>query len=138
MDSESDPLEQLLEEFAAKETPVDARHRYALRRALMNSSQFESNAATLAIWTHWMAATGTVLAGSAVAAVFVVSVRIADMGAIRNASAAAQVPVAAAPPAVETTRSRPAFADVSFADMRQNIPVDHLWNSFQAQLTVAR
>lgn len=127
MSPQGDPLEQLLEQFAADEVPADTRHRYALRRALLNSEQFESNASAQAMWGQWMAATGTVLASGAAVAVFVVSVKIADVAAVRNATARA-VPVQ------QSVAEAPAAPRVSLASMPHDAPMQHLWSSFQTQM----
>jgi hypothetical protein len=122
----SDPLEQLLEKLASDEVPYDVRHHYALRRALLNSTQFESNASAQAVWGQWMAMTGTVLAGSAAMAVFVVSVKISDMSAIRNAAQHTAV----AERQVQTSST----PRISLASMPHDAPMQRLWSSFQTQM----
>lgn len=73
MPTELPKLEQFLEQLGSKETPGDTRHRYALRRALLNSSVFESNRVA-ARWYHVWTVTSSVVTGGVVVAVIVVSV----------------------------------------------------------------
>ena len=61
------------------------------------------NAAAQQAWGQWLAATGTVLVSGAAVAVFVVSVKVADMAAVRDA-------------AVQTARVETTVARVTVAE----------------------
>lgn len=72
-------LERLLQQMEPREVPDDAAHRYALRRALLNSSRFERNRVRV-VWTRLFMYTTSLVAGGAVMAVFVVSVMTVELG----------------------------------------------------------
>jgi hypothetical protein len=71
-------LEQLLERLGSVETPECLEHRYALRRALLNSPRFERNRFRM-VWTRLFTYTATFVAGGAVVAVLVVSVMTVEL-----------------------------------------------------------
>lgn len=72
-------LERLLQRMEPREVPDDAAHRYALRRALLNSSRFERNRVRI-VWTRLFMYTTSLVAGGAVMAVFVVSIMTVELG----------------------------------------------------------
>ncbi len=73
----------LLERMGSIEIQTDTRHQYALRRALLNSPRFERNRLRL-VWTRFFVYTGTLVAGSAVAAVLVVNVLTVELAPSRS------------------------------------------------------
>lgn len=71
-------LECLLERTRDANVPEDTCHRYALRRALLNSTLFERNRVRIA-WTHLFVYATSVMAGSAVVAIVVVGILTVDL-----------------------------------------------------------
>jgi hypothetical protein len=66
-------IERLLTPRAPDDYPENLEHRYALRRALLNSSLFERNRVCI-VWTRAFMATTLVVAGGAVGVVLAVNV----------------------------------------------------------------
>lgn len=77
-------LERLLER-AEPDVQEDPSHRYALRRALLNSTLFERNRFYV-VWTRFFMYTTSVVAGGAVVAVFAVSVLTVELEQTRGSS----------------------------------------------------
>ncbi len=77
-------LERLLER-AEPDVREDPSHRYALRRALLNSTLFERNRFYV-VWTRFFMYTTSVVAGGAVVAVFAVSVLTVELEQARGSS----------------------------------------------------
>ncbi len=71
--NQSANIEQLLEHLAVGNVPEDTSHRYALRRALLNSRMANS---PLTIWTRFFAFTGTLVVGGVSAGAVVVMVML--------------------------------------------------------------
>ena len=68
-------LEELLERLGSDEIPGDTHHRYALRRALLNSKYFEANLIRHKFY-QWFTLGTSLLAGGAVVAVFIVFMNV--------------------------------------------------------------
>ena len=86
-------LEQLLERMEPAETPDVPEHRYALRRALLNSTLFERNRFYV-VWTRFFLQTTSIVAGGAVIAVLVVNVLTVEIDQqARRSSVAGRAPV---------------------------------------------
>lgn len=71
-------LEGLLDRLGPVDVPEDPAHRYALRRALLNSTLFERNRFRI-VWTRVFTYTTSVVAGGAVVAVLVVNVLTVEL-----------------------------------------------------------
>lgn len=82
-------LERLLERAQPANVPDDPAHRYALRRALLNSTLFERNRFHIVL-TRFFVYTTSVVAGGAVVAVFAVSILTVELEA-RKASVVRRV-----------------------------------------------
>ena len=99
-------LEELLRRMGSVEVREDASHRYALRRALLNSTRFERNRFRI-VWMRLFTYTTTMVAGGAVVAVLVVSVMSFELTDMRRSAAGSSVGSARAVPVElvdETTR----------------------------------
>lgn len=86
-------LEELLQRMGSVEISEDVAHKYALRRALLNSTRFERNRFQL-VWMRLFTYSTTLVAGGAVVAVLVVSVmsfELPDMRRSASGSAAGTV-----------------------------------------------
>lgn len=81
-------LEELLRRMGSVEVSEDASHRYALRRALLNSTRFDRNK-TRQVWMRFFTTTTNLVVGGAVVAVLVVSVMSFEF---RDGRGAAVVP----------------------------------------------
>lgn len=79
-------LEKLLQRMGSVEISEDVAHKYALRRALLNSTRFERNRFRI-VWMRLFTYTTTLVAGGAVVAVLVVSVMSFELQDIRGAAA---------------------------------------------------
>lgn len=84
-------IEELLRRMGSVDVSEDVSHKYALRRALLNSTRFERNRFQL-VWMRIFTYTTTLVAGGAVVAVLVVSVMSVELRDMHGAS----VPVAEA------------------------------------------
>ncbi|MFC1788075.1 hypothetical protein ACFLZY_02545 [Patescibacteria group bacterium] len=62
-------IEELLESLGSEETPGDTSHRYALRRAILNSPHFEKNQSNFG-WDFVYGLTGSVAVGGLVVVAF--------------------------------------------------------------------
>lgn len=80
-------LEQLLDRLEPTDVPEDPSHRYALRRALLNSTLFERNRFRI-VWTRIFMCTTSMVAGGAVVAVLVVNVLTIELEQNRRSLAA--------------------------------------------------
>lgn len=76
-------LEELLQRMGSVEISEDVSHKYALRRALLNSTRFERNRFQL-VWMRLFTYTTTLVAGGAVVAVLVVSVMSFELSDMRR------------------------------------------------------
>ncbi len=81
-------IEELLRRMGSVEVSEDASHRYALRRALLNSTRFERNK-NRQVWMRLFTTTTNLVVGGAVVAVLVVSVMSFEL---RDGRGAAVVP----------------------------------------------
>lgn len=71
-------IECILEQAGSVEVADDVAHRYALRRALLNSPRFEQHRIRI-VWTRLFTYTTTLVAGGAVIAVMVVSIMTVEL-----------------------------------------------------------
>lgn len=71
-------IECILEQAGSVEVADDVAHRYALRRALLNSPRFEQHRIRI-VWTRLFTYSTTLVAGGAVIAVMVVSIMTVEL-----------------------------------------------------------
>lgn len=71
-------FERFLERAGSIEIVDDAAHRYALRRALLNSPRFEQHRFRI-VWTRLFTYTTTLVAGGALMTVMVVSIMTVEL-----------------------------------------------------------
>jgi hypothetical protein len=102
-------LEELLERLGSKEAPIDCEHRYALRRALLNSPYFESHRQTQK-WTRVFGYATSALAGGMAVMIVVVSLQV--VYTFSQASGAGQVQLADAQDDSLESKVRPNRPDV--------------------------
>jgi len=81
-------LEELLRRMGSVEVSEDVAHKYALRRALLNSTRFERNK-NRQVWMRLFTITTNMVVGGAIVAVLVVSVMSFEL---RDGRGAAVVP----------------------------------------------
>ncbi len=87
-------LEELLQRMGSVEVAEDVAHKYALRRALLNSTRFERNRFRL-VWMRFFTYSTTLVAGGAIVAVLVVSVMSFELPDMRHpGSGTSSVPAA--------------------------------------------
>lgn len=114
-------LEELLRRMGSVEVSEDVAHKYALRRALLNSTRFERNRFQL-VWMRFFTYTTTLVAGGAVVAVLVVSVMSFELrdtrgsfGSVVVTQQAVPAPLAAAQPRSSLDPAEPRLTPVQFA-----------------------
>ncbi|MEI6511321.1 MAG: hypothetical protein WCO25_04750 [Candidatus Uhrbacteria bacterium] len=78
-------LEELLRRMGSVEVTEDVTHKYALRRALLNSTRFERNRFRL-VWMRFFTYSTTLVAGGAIVAVLVVSVMSFELPDMRRSA----------------------------------------------------
>ncbi len=135
-------IEELLRRMGSVEVSEDASHRYALRRALLNSTRFERNK-NRQVWMRLFTTTTNLVVGGAVVAVLVVSVMSFELrdgrgttvvpfgGAQKSVSVQlveAQPPVVSVPQedpeepeAAEQFASRPTIAQFASFEIRPEV-----------------
>lgn len=115
-------IESLLKQLGTFEQIGEARHRYALRRALMNSAATTSAAEPV---FAWLSATGIVFATGVATVAVVIVVRFSD-----STGAAGQLATVPEQPAVEALQPSP-FA--AYSDFRP-IPAHELFDRMEVSL----
>jgi len=125
-------IEQLLEKSGSNDVLGDSNHRYALRRALLRSREFDSNRVSFERWERLWSFTGAVVAGSAVAIVVVFSVSTVITPGGRTLTRETPVAVEVVEVAVEDTEmlahqeGSPAEAEkIRWADFEQMMTGAH-------------
>ncbi len=123
-------LEELLRRMGSVEVAEDASHKYALRRALLNSTRFERNRFQL-VWMRLFTVTTNLVVGGAVVTVLVVSVLsfevrdergISSVGAVGAQRTIPVQLVEAEPRSLpETFVSQPAVAQFASFEIRPEV-----------------
>ncbi len=127
-------IEQLLERLAVAEAPEDTAHRYALRRALLNS---RAASAPITLWTRLFAFTGTLVVGGVSAGAVVVTVLLVEPIIPASAPLAQEGVVEVASSEGEATTETithrttmdlvtSEYISANIADMRNAVPVADL------------
>lgn len=107
-------LEELLRRMGSVEVSEDVSHKYALRRALLNSTRFERNRFQI-VWMRLFTVTTNLVAGGAVVAVLVVSVMSFEVRDGRGTSAVGAVGSQQAIP-VQLVEAQPRTLSISMDD----------------------